>query len=230
MVQAPELTLLNPAQAYALWAASYDRETAVSLLENRLVGELTPALAGLRLLDVGCGTGRRMAVAGAASATGVEPSAHMIAAGASRRIGRRDLTVLRGHAAELPVNDGSFDVVWCRLVLGHVAELEAPYAEMARALTERGTAVVSDFHPEAHVRGHRRTFRDADGVWEIESHVHMLSEHVAAAEAVGLVLVRRAEAEVSPAIRQFYADAGRLALYKSQLGLPLAFALRFEKA
>lgn len=230
MVEAPELTLLSPAEAYALWAPSYDRETAVSLLEDGLVGELTPTLAGLRLLDVGCGTGRRMVVAGAASATGVEPSAEMIAAGASRRIGRRNVTVLQGHAADLPVSDSSFDVVWCRLVLGHVTNLEVPYVEMARALTERGTAIVSDFHPEAHDRGHRRTFRSTTGVFEIESHAHALSKHISAAHAAGLELVHRAEARVDQAIRQFYADAGRLELYESQLGLTLAFALRFEKA
>jgi malonyl-CoA O-methyltransferase len=170
-----------------------------------------------------------MAGAGAACATGVEPSWEMIAAGAASRLGRPELTVLQGHAGDLPVADTSFDVAWCRLVLGHVAELEPAYAEMARALVPGGTAVVSDFHPEAHAQGHRRTFRSPDGVWEIETYAHALAAHVIAAEDAGLVLVDSAEACVGPVVRHLYAEAGRLALYKQHLGMPLVFALRFER-
>jgi SAM-dependent methyltransferase len=154
----------------------------------------------------------------------------MIAAGAASRLGRPELTVLQGHAADLPVAGSSFDVAWSRLVLGHVAELELPYAEMARALVPGGTAIVSDFHPEAHAKGHRRTFRSPDGVREIETHAHTLADHVVAAEDAGLVLVDAAEARVGPAVRHLYAEAGRPELYAQHLGLPLVFALRFQRA
>lgn len=229
MVEAPEIPVLDPAAAYALWAPSYDRETAVSLLEDTLVAELTPLLAGRRLLDVGCGTGRRLAIAGAGSVTGIEPSREMIAAGAASRTGRSDLTILEGHAGDLPLNAGSFDVAWCRLVLGHLDDLERPYAEMARVLVCGGTLIVSDFHPEAHACGHRRTFRSSTGVCEIESHPHPLAAHILAAEDVGLVLLDGTEALVGPPVRQLYTEAGRLASYDEQLGLPLVFALKFQK-
>jgi malonyl-CoA O-methyltransferase len=183
----------------------------------------------LRLLETGCGTARRLDTAVAASPTGVEPSWGFSAAGAASRLGRPELTVLQGHAGDLPVADTSFDVAWCRLVLGHVAELGPAYAEMARALVPGGTAVVSDFHPEAHAQGHRRTFRSPDGVWEIETYAHALAAHVIAAEDAGLVLVDSAEACVGPVVRHLYAEAGRLGLYKQHLGMPLVFALRFER-
>jgi malonyl-CoA O-methyltransferase len=154
----------------------------------------------------------------------------MIAAGAASLAGRVDVTVLQGNAAALPVTDGAFDVIWCRLVLGHVAGLAAPYAEMARALAPGGTVIVSDFHPKAHAEGHRRTFRDGAKVWEIETHSHALGDHIAAAAAVGLKLVASDEAKVGPAIRGLYEDAGRAALYAEHLGLPLVFALKFERS
>jgi malonyl-CoA O-methyltransferase len=229
VAEAPEMTMLNPADGYARWAATYERETIVSLLDDTLVSALTPPLAGRRLLDVGCGTGRRMIAASAASATGVEPSREMIAAGAAGRIGRPELTVLHGHAGELPVADHAFDVAWCRLVLGHTREIAAPYAEMARALVVGGTAVVSDFHPDAQVRGHRRTFRGPVGVYEIESHPHPIADHILAAEAAGLVLVDGADAPVGPSVRHLYDEVGRLDLYQANVGLPLVFALRFER-
>jgi malonyl-CoA O-methyltransferase len=221
---------LNPAEGYAGWAPTYERETVISLLDEALVSAMTPPLGGRRLLDVGCGTGRRMVSADAASATGVEPSREMIAAGALHRLGRPDLTVLQGTAGALPVADGAFDVAWCRLVLGHVADLAMPYLEMARALVAGGTLIVSDFHPAAHARGHRRTFRGEAGVREIENHPHAIAAHLLAAEDAGLVLVDSAEAAVGPVVRQLYAEAGRLALYEAELGLPLVFALRFQRA
>jgi malonyl-CoA O-methyltransferase len=229
VLETAQLPVLDPAEAYSLWAPTYDRETAVSLLDDSLVAELTPPLAGLRLLDVGCGTARRLVVAGAASATGVEPCREMIAAGASNAAGGAGLRILEGHAGDLPVGDGSFDVVWCRLVLGHIAGLAAPYAEMARALAAGGTLVVSDFHPQAEARGHRRTFRSAAGVHEIANHAHSLADHVAAAGRCGLALVEKAEGRVGPPVRHFYAERGRLADYERDIGISLVFALRFER-
>jgi malonyl-CoA O-methyltransferase len=167
--------------------------------------------------------------ASAASATGVEPSREMIAAGAVNRLGRAGLTVLQGDAAALPVPADAFDVAWCRLVLGHVRDLAAPYAEMARALVAGGNLIVSDFHPAAHARGHRRTFRGEAGVAEIESYPHAIADHILAAEDAGLVLLDGAEAAVGPTVRHLYAEAGRLALYDAELGLPLVFALKFER-
>jgi len=229
VIEAPEIRVLSPAEGYAGWAPTYERETAVSMLEEALVSAMTPPLGGRRLLDVGCGTGRRMVRAGAASATGVEPSREMIAAGAMSRLGRADLSVLQGHADALPVLDGCYDVAWCRLVLGHVADIAVAYAEMARALVAGGTLVVSDFHPQAHARGHRRTFRAEGEVCEIESHPHAIADHIVAAENAGLVLVDGAEAAVSSSVRHFYEKAGRLALHEAELGLPLVFALRFVR-
>jgi malonyl-CoA O-methyltransferase len=223
VIEAPEMPVLDAAEAYPLWASTYDRETAVSLLEDGLVAQLTPPLDGARLLDVGCGTGRRIMAARAAVATGVEPCREMIAAAAP------GLTIVEGHAGALPVADGAFDVVWCRLVLGHVAELARPYAEMARAAARGGTVIVSDFHPRAQAEGHRRTFRAAAGLFEIENHPHALADHVAAAEAAELAFVERREAPIGPAVRHLFAEAGRLDAYREQRGLPLVFALRFER-
>jgi hypothetical protein len=50
-----------------------------------------------------------------------------------------------------------------------------------------------------------------------------------AAEDAGLVLMDGAEAQVGPAVRPMYEQAGRLAQYEDHLGLPLVFALRFER-
>jgi len=220
---------LSPREGYRRWAPSYGAETAVTHLDELLVARLTPPLAGRTLLDVGCGTGRRLRQIDALEALGIEPCAEMLAAGAEEGAWPRHVRLLQGDVRALPIA-AEFHVVWSRLVLGHVAELRRAYAELARVMAPGGRLIVTDFHPRAVEVGHRRTFRDAEGVHAIEHHPHPLGAHRAAAEVAGLELVEVREGRIGPEVRRFYAEAGKLALYEIEVGLPIVLALAFEKA
>ena len=222
------MTALGAIEGYRLWAPSYSAETAVSLLENELVTELTPPLIGLRLVDAGCGTGRRLRAAGAASAVGVDISPEMIGAGECVSPAP-DAQMIVGDIRALPVPDRAFDVVWCRLAIGHVADCDRVYADLARVADRGATIIVSDFHPDAYRAGHRRTFRHDGAVVEIEHHVHDVETHLAAAREAGLELLAIREAAVGPSVRRFYESAGRSALYHAHLGLPVVLAFSFRR-
>jgi malonyl-CoA O-methyltransferase len=220
------MTVLSPAVGYALWAPAYV-ETAVSALEAAVVGSLGVPLTGRRVLDVGCGNARRLAdarEAGAAVTLGVDLSPEML------RQSSGSAPLAAADVRALPVADGAFDVVWCRLVLGHVAELGAAYAELARVCAVGGALLVTDFHPAASAAGHRRTFRDAAGeLHELEHHVHRARAHRAAAARAGLAYRERRDRVVGDAVREFYERAGRLDMYERQRGLPLVLALLFSR-
>jgi hypothetical protein len=50
---------LSPSEGYRVWASSYDREANPMLsLEQRILATLLPPVAGLDVVDLGCGTGR----------------------------------------------------------------------------------------------------------------------------------------------------------------------------
>jgi len=221
-------SVLPPAEAYRLWAATYGAENAVSDLERRAAEALTPPLARVRLLDVGCGTGRRLDEARAAGArvVGVDLVEAML-----RRAAVRELpgALAVADVRALPFPAARFDVVWCRLVLGHVPALEVAYAELARVLRPEGTLVVTDFHPAAARAGHQRTFRDAGGLLRaVEHHVHDPHEHLHAAAAAGLRPVGRDEPAVGPAVEAWYQAASALERYRADQGLPLVLALAFR--
>ncbi|HVG44643.1 MAG TPA: methyltransferase domain-containing protein, partial [Longimicrobium sp.] len=113
---------LPPRAAYRLWAPGYEEETAISFVDDRLVAALTPPLGGLRLLDAGCGTGRRLRrIDGAALAAGADLTWEMLAAGSSAASGPPPLLAAADVRA-LPFASSSFDVVWCRLVVGHLPD------------------------------------------------------------------------------------------------------------
>jgi malonyl-CoA O-methyltransferase len=223
------MTVLSPREAYRLWAPSYADETAISFLEAELAADLTPSLNGLRLLDAGCGTGRRMTGNKAALAVGADLSPEMLGAGIGEGQIGAGLETLVADVRDLPLADRSFDVLWCRLVIGHVPDPWAVYAELARVADVGSRLVVTDFHPAAHASGHRRTFRQGDDVHEIEHHVHELGAHRAASRAAGWRLADVREAVIGPAVLPFYERSGRAALYTEHLGLPVVLGLAFER-
>ena len=220
-------SVLPPAQGYALWAPTYG-ETAVTVLEGAAVESLRVPVVGRRVLDVGCGIAGRLAQAreaGASVALGVDLVPEMLARA------RGDPLLAAADVRALPVADGAFDVVWCRLVLGYVGDLDAAYAELARSCGPAGVLLVTDFHPAAAAAGHRRTFRDAAGeVHELENHVHDIAAHRTSAARAGFSLREQRDCPVGETVRGFYERAGRLDMYEPQVGLPLVLALVFARA
>jgi len=223
------MTALAAREAYRLWAPSYSAENAVTCLEQRLVDALGPAPAGLRLLDVGCGTGRRLVGTGAARAIGVDLSPEMLATGRLELGFGPEVQLQLGDARTLRLPDGAFDLVWCRLMVGHLDECRRLYRELGRVVRIGGRVIVTDFHSAAHAAGHRRTFRHDGAVLEVEHHVHPEKEQLAAAAAAGLTLVASEQAAIGPEVRRFYLEAGREAAYEEQQGLPVVQALAFRR-
>lgn len=208
--------------AYRVWADTYDAETVVSALDEQAVTALTPARAGTRLLDAACGTGRRMRGADT-STTGIDLVFEMLAAG--RR--EENLRVANADLRELPFAAETFDVVWCRLALGHLADVRSGYRDLARVLAKGGSLIISDLHPVAARAGHTRSFRAGAAVYSVEHHIHDIETHVDAAASALLACDERLELQVGPAVRSFYASSP--IAYEEQLGLPLLLAMRFVK-
>jgi malonyl-CoA O-methyltransferase len=210
---------LDAREAYRLWAPTYASETATSFLDEELAQEMLRGLPQTRLLDAGCGMGRR--IANLPGATGIDASPEMLAAGRARN-------VVTGDVRAMPFASDCFDMVWCRLVLGHVPDPLRAYQELARVCMPGGYIFVTDFHPDAVAAGHRRTFTDQVGtVCEIENYVH--DNHAQLAEAAGLSLVAYWDGVVGPSIRDFYARGIGLKAYKRDVGLKLVAAFLFRR-
>jgi len=218
---------LAPREAYAEWAQSYGAENALTVLEQMAVQAASLSGPMGRLLDVGCGIGRRIVERDPQRTVGLDLTRAMLAV--ARQSGPH-LRLVQGDLLQLPVADRAFDVVWCRLVLGHVADLESAYRELSRVSRDGASLLVSDFHPAAAAAGHRRTFRDRTGKFRtVIHHPHSLADHRDAAQAAGFQSEAFEERCVGPAVREFYEASGKRAAYEEQLGLPLVFAWRFSR-
>jgi malonyl-CoA O-methyltransferase len=217
------MNVLAARDAYRLWSANYETETAVSFAENQLVDPMMPPLKGLRLLDAGCGTGRRLRGAETALAVGVDASAEMVTAGRGGPFAVADIR-------SLPFAAGAFDAIWCRLVIGHLPELGSAYREFGRVCRSDGWLLLTDFHPDAAGAGGRRTFRDAHGdVHEVEHYVHPHAAHIAAAEEAGFDVIERRDGVIGPPLRPFFEQAGRMDIYQRQIGQKIVSAWLFRR-
>jgi malonyl-CoA O-methyltransferase len=218
---------LPASEAYRRWAATYDEETAMNALDEDAVARLSPP-GFARLLDAACGTGRSLAAPALAplERVGVDLVPEMLYVARKNGAARLACADLRA----LPFPAASFDLVWCRLALGHVADLSGAYRELARVARAAGTVVVTDVHPDAARRGMRRTFRDAAGALHaVLHHRHELLDHETAARAAGLAREEVLEARIGPEIERFFREAGALASYERQRGLPVLAAFRFGR-
>lgn len=216
------MTVLDVRQAYRLWAPTYS-ENVITFLDEELAAALSPPLTGKRLLDAGCGTGRRLARDEAALAVGVDVSSEMLAAGGATGVAAADIRAL-------PFAANEFDLVWCRLVLSYLADPTPAYRELARVCRPGGYLLVTDFHSDAVAAGHKRSFRDAAGAeHEIESYIHDGAAHSVTAARAGFALATMLDAVVGPSVEAFYVRAGRAAAYEKDKGLALVAAFLFRR-
>jgi malonyl-CoA O-methyltransferase len=211
--------VLDVRSAYRLWAPTYQDETATSFLDEELARQMLAGLPSKRLLDAGCGIGRR--IRNMPGAVGLDLSPEMLASGKAGN-------VIEGDVRSMPFNDDSFDMVWCRLVLGHLPDPVRAYREFARVSLPGGYIFTTDFHPDAVRAGHRRTLNDEAGKpHTIEHYVH--TDHIELAASAGLIFVDQRNATVGPSVREFYERGiGRKAYWRDN-GLKLVAAYLFQK-
>lgn len=101
---------------------------------------------GLRIADLGCGTGAMLPLLAGAAAhvVGVDREAAMIEVATDRTAGLPNVEIRRGLLDDLPLAPASVDLALCVLVLHHVRDLAPVFAEVARVLVPGGRWVVVD--------------------------------------------------------------------------------------
>jgi ubiquinone/menaquinone biosynthesis C-methylase UbiE len=181
------------ARAYDRWAAQYDSDrNATRDLDADVLRRAPLDLAGRRVLELGCGTGKNSAWlaerAGELVALDFSPGMLEVARARVRTPTAR--FVQHDIRAPWPAEPGSADVVVGNLVLEHVGDLAPVFAEAARVLVPGGQLFLCELHPYRQLRGGQAHFTD-DATREtvpVAAFLHSTSEYVNGAIAAGFVL------------------------------------------
>ena len=228
--------ILEAAEAYALWAPAYPARAHNPLMqaEERAMLTLMPAeLAGRRVLDAGCGSGRYLLHAlrrGAGPVIGVDLSPQMLERaraelGAREPDAKAEVALLQGRLDALPLPDAWSNLTICGLVIGHLGNLQQSLAELRRVTRPDGRILCSDVHPIGHALGWLRDFK-ADGERYAVRHTqHLYSHWHAACAAQGLRIEQVLEPMLDPADIPAGAHFDRMAL---EVPVALVFQLRRE--
>ncbi|HJT81716.1 MAG TPA: class I SAM-dependent methyltransferase [Chthoniobacterales bacterium] len=175
-------------QGYARWAETYE-ETIKHDMDVWLLEKVQSVRwnAVRRCADLGCGTGRSaawLASRGVKMIDGVDATPEMLDRARDRQL-FSSLHLADVCATGLPAT--TYDLVMTCLVDEHLADLAPLYAEASRISLDGAAYVLVGFHPFFIMASGMPThFKGADGApVAIETHVHLLCDHVTAALAAG---------------------------------------------
>ena len=211
---------------YREWLPSY--ETTV---ENEMDLVLLQALESVpwtsvgHAADLGCGTGRTGAwlrARGVARLDGIDLTPEMLAIARSRGIYDR---LVEADIGATGLEGGAYDLVTTCLVDEHLPDLRPLYREVSRLLRRGGMHVLIGYHPHFIMTSGMPTHfdRNRGEPVAIETYVHLTSDHVAAARAMGLSLIEMRERLIDD---RWIALKPRWEQYRNH---PVSFAMVWQK-
>jgi ubiquinone/menaquinone biosynthesis C-methylase UbiE len=213
-------------QAYERWAPVYPPVAHNPLMRAEQTAMLAawPDVAGRRVLDLACGSGRysrALLESNAAQVVSLDFCMPML----QRVVGSQRVCA---SMMQLPFRPDCFDVVVSGLALAHASGVRPWAVEVSRVLRAGGTLLYSDFHPEAARAGLTRSFKDAANVtFTVPHQLYSVAEQIEAASAAGLQLQAVRELRVGHELQESF--PGSESFYRQWHGLPIVLVVRAAK-
>jgi ubiquinone/menaquinone biosynthesis C-methylase UbiE len=218
--------IVDVREGYGAWVRTYE-QTVQDEMDLRLLERLTTVdwSAPRSVLDLACGTGRIGTWLRQRGATGtidgVDLTPEMLDQARIRGV-YRTLVVADIATTRLPAE--TYDLCTQSLADEHLSELGPFYREVARVTRPGGDFVIVGFHPQFLMAGMPTHFDRAPGdPVTIRSYVHLLSDHVKAAQAAGWRLREMDEGLVDD---DWLRKKPKWEMY---VGLPISFALVWRR-
>jgi malonyl-CoA O-methyltransferase len=211
--------------AYEHWAPLYPPVAHNPLMraEQEAMLQFWPKVAGSRVLDLACGTGRYARLLAAADAEVVAldfclPMLKQVPTGSR----------VCASMMQLPLAAESFDAVISGLALAHATEIDLWMSEVARVLRKGGTLLYSDFHPDAARAGLTRSFKDVTDRSRSVPHAdYPVALQLEAARRAGLQVDGVREVRVGKELRERF--DGSEHFYQRWDGVPIVLVVRAHK-
>jgi SAM-dependent methyltransferase len=222
------LSELSPREGYAAWAACYDEDgNPLIPLEGPAMARLFGDVAGLPVLDVGCGTGRHTLalMSTGARVTALDQCPEMMSRAQAKLRGHDVTWVSHSLPDALPFPAGTFALAVLGLIAEHIADLTGLLGEVARVLRPGGRCLLSALHPDRTAEGQCARFI-VPGTGQrqpITTYHRSVAEYHAAAARAGLANITEETLIVPPGLAQ---SLPRAAPY---VGMPLGWVACWAK-
>jgi len=231
MCENASTTSLSAVDGYRAWAGSYDRELNPMLaLEKRFLETLLPPVAGLDVVDLGCGTGRWLEMFQGMrprSLLGVDASVEMLELARGKLGGAARFE--RADCAEAAFESCSADLVLCNFVLSYIEDAGAFLTKVRKMFRAGGSVFITDVHPETSSRlNWRRGVQVEDEFREIQTFARSLEAVVALCESADFSISVCLEPRFGEPERDIFCAAGKRDYFEEIKQHPAIYILQLR--
>jgi ubiquinone/menaquinone biosynthesis C-methylase UbiE len=176
---------MNIQQAYNIWSEQYDtNENKTRDLEAISLREHIKGQTFEHCLEIGCGTGKNTEwlVTQAAKVLAVDLSEEMLSK-AKQKINASNITFIQADITQdwSFTNSNQFDLATFSLVLEHIEDLEAIFAQLNKVMQTNGIVYIGELHPFKQYNGSKARFETSEGLQVVTCFNHHITEFVEAA-------------------------------------------------
>ncbi len=185
---------MNTQQAYNIWSEQYDtNENKTRDLEAISLREHIKGQTFEHCLEIGCGTGKNTEwlVTQAAKVLAVDLSEEMLSK-AKQKINASNITFIQADITQdwSFTNGNQFDLATFSLVLEHIEDLEAIFAQLNKVMQTNGIIYIGELHPFKQYNGSKARFETSEGVQVVTCFNHHITDFVNAAKNHGFELIK----------------------------------------
>jgi malonyl-CoA O-methyltransferase len=182
--------------AYNEWSQTYDHdENRTRDLDRDVVRRRLGGLHFDSILEIGCGTGKNTSFLAQIGqiVRAVDFSQGMIARAREKVRAENVRFCLMDITRPWELENESFDLITCTLVLEHIPDLPYVFSEAARTLRSGGHFFINELHPFRQYEGTKARFYRSMEKIEVDAFIHHISDFLKAAEESHLSLVNLGE-------------------------------------
>jgi ubiquinone/menaquinone biosynthesis C-methylase UbiE len=223
---------VSPSEAFDTWAQVYDDQpNPLLLLEQRFLSQMLPDVAGLDVLDAGCGTGRwlqLLASSHPASLIGVDASAQMLHR-AGAKLGSSSSLRL-GSCTALPVGDAAVDLVLASFVTSYLENVDFFARELHRVTRPGATIFLTDMHPDTAISCNwKRSFKVNAKEEQIPINIRFIHQITDTFQSCGFEVLTLIEPHFELEEKKVFEQNGKLDFYEASEELPAIYILHLRK-
>ena len=203
--------------AYNIWADKYDTNSNKTRdLDTISTIETLSKLEFSSVIELGCGTGKNtiFLLKKAKKIIGLDFSQEMLNK-AKLKINDKRVEFRKADlTTEWKIDNDSADLITCSLVLEHIEDLDIIFDQANKKLKNGGAFFISELHPFKQYSGSKAKFETENGIKELETYVHHISEYLNVASENGFELVE---------LKEWFDE-------ENQIGIPRLIGIVFRKS
>ncbi len=225
MADSERIEVVDTREGYDRWSHCYDVDgNPLIALEEKHFAKILGAVRGLKIADIGCGTGRhasQLANAGA-QVVALDFSTGMMRKARDKAGSQSVAFAVADISRALPLRANYFDRVICCLVLDHIDDVASLFPELKRICRRDGFIAISAMHPAMMLRDVQAQFHDPVSGARVRprSAPNQISDYVNAATTAGLRIDHMSEYVIDAEVANQYPRAMKY------LGWPCLFLMR----